>query len=269
MSLTFGDAPLAPHANADVNYRVEAPAHRMFFQPYPRRMRAVAEGRVILDSWRGRLLHETDALPVLYFPREDFGGGLLERSATTTECPFRGTATYWSMQVNGHGLRDVAWGYENPRPGYEWLRDLLAVDFDAPDAWFCEDERLLGHLRDPFHRVDVFESSRAVRVSCVRREIARSARPRLLFETGLPVRAYLPATDVAAGLLWPSATRTICPYKGEARHWTLRLGDREVVDAAWSYDTPLPEAFAVKGCLCFYEDKVDVELGEPRERGVL
>jgi uncharacterized protein (DUF427 family) len=55
--------------------------------------------------------------------------------------------------------------------------------------WLCEDERLFGHLRDPYHRVDVFESSREVTVRLGEHAIARSRRPRLLYETGLPVRA--------------------------------------------------------------------------------
>lgn len=269
MSLTFGDGPLAAFGDAATNYSVEAPARLMLFQPYPRRMRAVLCDRVLLDSCRGYLLHETDALPELYFPREDFDSELLERSDTVTECPLRGYASYWSVHLNGVTLPDGVWSYEQPPAGYEWLCGFMAVDFDAPDMWLCEDERLFGHLRDPYHRVDVFESSREVTVRLGERVIARSRRPRLLYETGLPVRAYLPASDVGAGLLWPSGSRTICPYKGEAWHWTLHVDGEVVEDAAWSYETPLPEAFAIKGCLCFYDSKVSVDVAEPGERSAL
>jgi uncharacterized protein (DUF427 family) len=266
MSLTFGDGPLSANSRAPTNYLLEAPARRMLFQPYPRRMRALVGGRVVLDSERGHLLHETGAPPSLYFPREDYDGEALERSETATECPQRGRASYWSIHADGVTLPDVVWGYEQPKAGYEWLRDELALDFDAPDAWLCEDERLFGHLRDPFHRVDVFESSREVTVWAAGRTIARSRRPRLLFETGLPVRAYMPATDVAPGLLWPSHTRTICPYKGEAWHWTLRADGERIEDAAWSYETPLPEAYGIRGYLCFYDTKVEVQIGPAPER---
>lgn len=269
MSLTFGDGPLAADSDAAANFDTRTPAHRMLFQPYPRRMRAIVGSRVVLDSLRGRLLHETGELPVLYFPREDYDLDALVPSQTTTVCPIRGKVSYWSVRQDGVTLPDAVWSYQEPPREYEWLRDYLAFDYDAPDAWLCEDERLYGHLRDPFHRVDVFESSRQVTVKVGERMIARTVRPRLLFETGLAVRAYLPATDVEAGLLWPSATRTICPYKGEAWHWTLRVDGREIEDAAWSYETPLPEAFAIKGCLCFYDSKVDVTIEEPRDRHVL
>lgn len=269
MSLTFGGGPLAANSDADTNYSVEASARQMLFEPYPRRMRAIVSDRVVLDSMRGHLLHETGALPSLYFPYEDFDSELLERSDTVTECSLRGCVGYWSVHLDGMTLPDAIWSYERPRAGYEWLRGQLAIDFDAPDMWLCEDERLFGHLRDPYHRVDVFESSREVTVRLGELVIARSRRPRLLYETGLPVRAYLPATDVKAGQLWPSATRTICPYKGEAWHWTLRLDGEQIEDVAWSYETPLPEAFAIKGCLCFYDSKVSVEVAEPAERFAL
>lgn len=266
MTLTFGDAPLATDGDARINYRIDGPEHRMLLQPYPRRMRALVGDRVVVDSTRAGLLHETGALPALYFPFDDFDEASLERSRTTSECPFRGLASHWSLHAGGRTFPDAVWAYENPKPGHEWLRGYAALDFDAPDAWFCEDERLFGHLRDPFHRVDVFESSRRATVRLGELAVASSARPKLLFETGLAPRVYLPAADVQPGLLWPSATRTICPYKGQAWHWTLRTDGKEVEDAAWSYETPLPEAGEVQGHLCFYDSKVTVALEDPPDR---
>jgi uncharacterized protein (DUF427 family) len=122
MSLTFGGGPLAVTSDADSNYSVVAPARRMLFQPYPRRMRAVVSDRVLLDSLRAHLLHATDALPQLYFPHEDFDGELLERSDTVTECRLRGPVGYWSVHLNGITLPDAVWSYERPPAGWEWLR---------------------------------------------------------------------------------------------------------------------------------------------------
>ena len=64
------------------------------------------------------------------------------------------------------------------------------------DAWYEEDERIVSHPRDPFHRIDVLASSRHVRLELDGHLLAESTRPRLLFETLLPVRFYLPAEDV-------------------------------------------------------------------------
>lgn len=262
----MGGGPLSRRPRADVNFQTSGPEHRMFFQPYPRRMRAMVAERIVLDSTDGRLLHETGALPVYWAPLEDFDRDLLERSETVSECPYRGAASYWTLRVGDRTLADAVWAYENPKPGHEWIGGCAALDFGAPDAWFCEDERLFGHIRDPFHRVDVFESSRPVTVRAGERLVARSRRPKLLFETGLPVRVYIPAADVEPGLLWPSHTRTICPYKGEAWHWSLAADGERIEDVAWSYESPLPEAFEVKGHLAFYESKVRVELGAPPGR---
>ena len=102
---------------------------------------------------------------------------------------------------------------------------------------------MFGALRDPYHRVDVHESSRPVTVTAGGGVVARSERPKLLFETGLAARVYLPRADVAAGVLAPAEKRTICPYKGEASYWSVA----GIADAAWSYEAPLPEAIKVRG----------------------
>ena len=79
------------------------------------------------------------------------------------------------------------------------------------------------------------------------RVVARSERPKLLFETGLPARVYVPRADVAAGVLAPAEKRTVCGYKGEASYWSVA----GVADAAWSYEAPLPEAIKVQGHVAF------------------
>ena len=88
--------------------------------------------------------------------------------------------------------------------------------------------------------------------------IAESTSPRLLFETGLPVRYYLPKTHVRMDLLIPTETASHCPYKGEAEWWSVRVGDSVHADLAWSYPTPLPESQKVAGLVAFYNEKLDI-----------
>jgi hypothetical protein len=64
--------------------------------------------------------------------------------------------------------------------------EYVIVDFDAFDEWFEEDERNLGHPRDPFHRIEIVHSSRSVRVERDGELLAASARPYLLLEALLP-----------------------------------------------------------------------------------
>ena len=126
------------------------------------------------------------------------------------------------------------------------------------DAWFEEDEQVFTHPRDPYTRVDVLSSSRHVRVEVNGVTIAETAKPTLLFETGLPTRYYLPKSHARMDLLRPSDTVSHCPYKGQAEYWSLRVGDEVRPDVAWSYRSPFPESQKIAGLISFYPEKVDL-----------
>lgn len=260
MSLTLGSGPLTGRA-ADSNYTFRSPAHKILFEADGRRLRALVGDTVVLDTTGAHLLHETGIAPVVYVPLQDFDAALLERTATRTHCPFKGDASYWSLRVGDAVLEDVVWAYEEPVEGAGWLRGYASLYFDRVDAWMVEDETLPGRLRDPYHRVDVHQSSRPVRVSVGDDVVAQCARPVLLFETSAPVRAYIPRRDVVAGHLAPSPTRTSCPYKGDATTWHVHAGGRRFPDAAWSYELPLAEAMKIAGHVCFAADGIAVDIG--------
>jgi uncharacterized protein (DUF427 family) len=265
MTLSLGTGPLAGHPGGAFNFSLEtAPAHRIFFADEPRRLRAVVAGRVVLDTLRAKLLYETGIPPVAYVPLEDFDAELLERTDHRTHCPFKGDASYWTLRAGDRVLENAVWGYEDPKGEAAWLRGHAALYPDRADAWFAEEEPVYGRLRDPYHRVDAHESSRPVTVRAGGRVVARSERPKLLFETSLPPRVYVPRAAVAPGVLVPSERRTVCPYKGEASYWSLAVDGSRIEDAAWSYEAPLPEALKVQGHLAFEGDGVEVELGPPR-----
>jgi len=133
--------------------------------------------------------------------------------------------------------------------------------------WLEEDEPVYTHPRDPYTRVDILASSRHVRVELDGVTVADSHSPRILFETGLPPRYYLPLSDVRTELLRPSARQTSCPYKGTASYWSVETGKRVHTDVAWIYRTPLPESQKIAGLACFYDERVDVFVdGERQER---
>jgi uncharacterized protein (DUF427 family) len=267
MSLTMGSGPLATKPGGDFNFGWDgAPAHRLFFQPYPRRLRALVGDRVVLDSVRASLLFESNLPARVYVPFEDLDGELLERTRTSTHCPFKGDATYWTLRVGDRVLEDAVWGYEEPIEAAPWLLGQASLYWEKADAWFCEDERLFGHLRDPYHRVDVFEASRPVRVRVGGALVAETARAKFLYETGLPMRVYVPGADVAAGVLSQSRKRTTCPYKGEATYWDVRVDGTSVAGGAWSYETPLLESLAVARHLSFDGEDIEVEVDEPADR---
>ena len=270
MTLTVGSGPLAGGTPENSNFTMDGPKHRLILEDYPQRLRAVVGGRVVLDSTRVSILHETGHQIVPYVPIEDFDDAVLERSGTTTHCPFKGDASYWSLRIGERVVEDAVWAYETPLESAPWLAGLAALKWDVAEEWFVEDEVAFGpHLRDPYHRVDVFETSRAVTVRAGDHVIARTRRPKLLFETSLPVRVYVPRSDVTPGVLEASETRTQCPYKGEATYLSVAVDGRRIEDGAWSYDTPLPEGLKVAGDVCFLADEIDVDLGRPETRRLL
>ena len=122
---------------------------------------------------------------------------------------------------------------------------------------------VVGHPRDPFHRIDVIRSSRHVKVTLDGETLAESYRPLALFETGLPTRWYLPREDVNMDRLQPSETRTTCAYKGHAAIFSSG-GHRDI---AWTYAEPEREVEPIRDRIAFYNEFVDIELdGEPQER---
>lgn len=263
MTLTMAHGPLSGHP-APGNYEIAGPPHRLLFDDFPRRVRAMVGGETVLDSRRGRLLHETGLLPQLYVPEADMRADLLVPSEHTTHCPFKGDATYWSVHADGRVAENAVWSYEQPLGEAAWLRGYRAVYWQAMDTWLDEDEQVTGHLRDPYHRVDVRHTSRRVRVVAGAEVVADTGRAELLSETGLSNRFYLPADAVRAALLDRSDTTTVCPYKGRATYWTLCLPHGRLENAAWSYEEPLESALQVRGHLCFDHDGLTVEVDGER-----
>ncbi len=115
---------------------------------------------------------------------------------------------------------------------------------------------------NPGHTITITPTDVHVVVRVGDETIAETDHPVLLDETGLPTRYYLPRADVRMDLLRPTSFKTECPFKGQASYWTLEL-DGEVHDGiVWSYETPIPAAEGVAGLLCFYNDRVDLTVGD-------
>ena len=265
MSLTRGSGPLSVRP-APTNYTIDGPAHRIFFEPHPRRVRAVFAGRTVLDTVRGHLLYESNLAPVLYVPLEDLDESALEPTDHTSHCPFKGDASYWSLRVGGRVSENAVWTYREPLEAASWLAGYAALYWNRVDAWYEEDDEVRSHLRDPYHRVDARPSSRRVEVVSGDAPLAESERAVLVFETGLPVRAYMPRGDVQVELE-PSAKRTVCPYKGEASYWSVRLPDGSLLeDAVWSYETGrllVDGPPQIADLVAFLHDDVEVRIADP------
>ena len=121
----------------------------------------------------------------------------------------------------------------------------------------------------PTYKITVETAAEPVRALHAGLVLAESAGPLVMHETGLPSYCYFPRADVAMDLLRPSERRTFCPFKGTASYWHLALPDGLMENAAFSYETPFPEAAAVAGHIAFMDEALDQPLSiAPRDVGL-
>jgi uncharacterized protein (DUF427 family) len=231
MGLTNGTGPFGPRRKGTFDF--EPPRRIVYVEPWPRRVRALAaRGDALVDSERAVLVYESGRLPRYAFPREDVSAGVAVSPERTPE-------------------------------GY------VHVPWSAADRWLEEDEEVIVHPRDPYNRIDVLPSSRVVDVRIHDELVASSARPRILFETGLPPRYYLPLEDTRGDVLESAGIRTGCAYKGWATYWDAFLAPgRRVPAVAWSYPEPLRDGEPVRDLVCFFQERAEVEMavdGAPAE----
>jgi uncharacterized protein (DUF427 family) len=218
VSLTTGKGPLS--ARPAGRFTAPMPAAVAYLEPLRRRVRARRGGDTLIDSERVLLVHRPGRPPTYAFPAADVAGLPSEP--------------------------------EPDAPGY------VVVPWDAPDAWFEEDEEVFGHPRNPYHRVDCLRARRRLRVSAAGTTLVDTDTTLAVYETALEPRLYVDRIYVRTDLLEASATRTYCPYKGTATYWSARIGDVVLDDIAWSYEDPLPESVPLGQFLSFDENRVDV-----------
>jgi uncharacterized protein (DUF427 family) len=223
VSLSTGRGPLSPDPAG--RFSAPLPAGLVYVEPFARRVRAVLDGREVLDSERGVLVHRPGVPPAYAFPAEDV----------------HGVPTEPEPEAPGH----------------------VRVSWDAVDAWFEEEDEVHGHPRNPYHRIDILRSSRRLRVELGGTALVDTSETLALFETSLAPRLYVHPDRVAMDHLRPSPTTTHCPYKGTASYWTAVVGDLTVEDVAWSYEDPVPEALPIRGMLSFYAHRADVTADLP------
>jgi uncharacterized protein (DUF427 family) len=234
-------------------------------EPAPRRVRVYLGGEVVADTIRALYVWEKPYFPTYYVPSADVRPDALVATGETERSPSRGEAQVHTVKAGGREAPDAAlWFKESP---IAELADHVRFRWGAMDAWFEEDEEIFVHPRDPYTRVDVLPSSRHVEVMVDGVKVADSVRPRMLFETGLPTRYYLPKVDVRMDLLVPTDLETHCPYKGTANYYSVEVNGKVFENIVWWYKHPIAEAQQIAGCVSFYNEKVDVIVdGEPEER---
>ena len=221
-----------------------------------KRIRTQIGGVTVQDSADVKMVWEVPYYPTYYFPQDSVRMDLLSDSGDTKRSPARGTANLFNVTVGDRTVAQAARIWNEAK--IEDIEGYVSFDWKSMDAWFEEDEEVYVHARDPHTRIDILQSSRNIRVEVDGVVVAESDKARFLFETGLPVRYYLPKTDVHFEYLTPTETATPCPYKGTARYWSVNTTGETHADVVWGYDTPLRESQEVAGFVSFYNEKLNI-----------
>lgn len=231
MGLSWQQGPLSLGAAGRFLVPEELPSRLLYAEPLRRRLRVRLGGAWIADSEDVLLLFEPGHYPMAYFRAIDIAPGILTQTGHTTLHPDLGPTTWYSLRAGDRTAARGAWQHAELPPYASELRDRVAFAWPAMDAFYEEDERILGHAADSYHRIDIRQSSRRLTVRHGDRLVADTKRPLVLYESGFAPRWYVARADIDEALLTGVEHRTFCPYKGLCSYYDIggaRLG-------AWSY----------------------------------
>jgi len=262
MGLAWQQGPLSTGAIGRFLVPGPLPERLLYAEPLRRRMRVRFGGTWVADSEDVVLLHEPGRYPVAYFPLGAISDGVLQPSEHATRHQDLGP-TSWSTVSAGENSRQRAAWQHTQLPDYaSELKGRVAFAWRAMDAFYEEDERIVGHAADAYHRIDVRQTSRHLVVRHGDQVIVDTTRPLALYESGFAPRWYVPRADVDGSALTPAEGQTFCPYKGLCSYYDIGDARR----AAWSYLDAWPEVARVSGFISFEPDKIEVSMNGRRLR---
>jgi uncharacterized protein (DUF427 family) len=229
MSMVTGHGPLSSAPAGWFSPKV--PAGVVYVEPHPRRVRAVKNGRTVIDTEHALLVHRPDH-PLSYaFPADEV------------------------VDLPSEPVSEAA--------------GFVHVPWDAVDLWTEEGRTLVHYPPNPYHRVDCRPTKRRLRVMVAGTTLVDTDDTVIVFETALEPRLYVDPSHVRTELLRQTDTSTYCNYKGHATYWSAVVGDTEIADVAWSYLDPPPESLPIEGFFSFDATRADViaELPESQDLG--
>ncbi|MGW1525750.1 DUF427 domain-containing protein [Streptomyces sp. NPDC002159] len=256
MGLSWQQGPLSAGAIGHFLTAEPLPERLPFAERLRRRMRVRFNGTGIADSEDVVLLHEPGRYPVAYFPRAEVDDKVLVATDRVTHHRDLGDTAWFAVRAGERTVERAAWEFTAPPEYAAEFQDRVAFAWRAMDAFYEEDERILGHAADPYHRIDIRDTSRSLEVRLGDTVVARSEHPVVLYESGFAPRWYVPRADIDESLLRPVEGRTFCPYKGLCDHYDIGDARR----AAWSYPDAYQQVGRIGDMVSFEPDKIEVRL---------
>ncbi|BBZ72068.1 DUF427 domain-containing protein [Mycobacterium paraseoulense] len=258
MGLAWQQGPLATGSAGRFLTEQPLPRRLLYAEPLRRRMRVQFADRWIADSENVVLLHEPGRYPVAYFPLGDIEADIVLAEDRVTEHQDLGDTQWFTIKVAEREASHAAWRHTCLPPYASDLDGRLAFAWRAMDAFYEEDERIVGHAADAYHRIDIRSTARHLIVRAGDSVIADTQHPLALYESGFAPRWYVPREDIDESALEIIETQTFCPYKGICSYYDI--GDRK--RAAWSYLSAWREVRRVANWVSFEPDKIDVYLDD-------
>jgi uncharacterized protein (DUF427 family) len=256
MGLSWQQGPLSTGAVGRFLVPESLPHRLLYAEPLRRRMRVRFGATWIADSENVLLLFEPGRYPVAYFPENDISPNILERAEHTSRHRDLGLTSWYTVRVGDHSAPRGAWQHIELPAYASDLQARVAFAWPAMDAFYEEDERIVGHAADSYRRIDIRQTSRRLGVRHRARTIVDTKRPVALYESGFAPRWYVDAADIDQSALSPVEHQTFCPYKGVCSYYDI--GDARL--AAWSYRDAYPEVRRISTSFSFEPDIVSVNL---------
>jgi len=257
VGLSWQQGPLSPGAIGRFLVPEPLPKRLLYAEPLRRRMRVRFGGKWIADSEHVLLLFEPGRYPMAYFPETDISPDTLQRTEHTTRHDDLGLTSWYAVRAGEKSAPRGAWRHIELPPYASELQGRVAFAWPAMDSFYEEDERILGHAADSYHRIDIRQASRRLVVRHGDRIIADTKRPVVLYESGFAPRWYVTRADIdESGLTPVEHHQTFCPYKGLCSYYDI--GDARL--AAWSYREAYPEVGRISDLVSFEPDIVSVHL---------
>lgn len=256
MGLSWQQGPLSPGAVGRFLVPQPLPERLLYAEPLRRRMRVRFGGAWIADSENVVLLFEPDRYPVAWFPETDIAADVLERTEHTTRHRDLGPTSWYTVRLGERRAPRAAWKHTDLPAYANELESRVAFAWPAMDAFYEEDERIVGHAADSYHRIDIRQTSRNLVVRHHERVVAETREPLVLYESGFAPRWYVPRAAIDEAALTLVEHQTFCPYKGVCSYYDM--GDARL--GAWSYREAFSEVGRISGLVSFEPDIVSVHL---------
>ena len=256
MGLSWQQGPLSTGAIGKFLISQPLPNRLLYVEPLRRRMRVRFGGTSIADSEQVLLLFEPGRYPVAYFPKADVSPEVLVPMDYATQHPDLGVTSWYTVRAGERTAPRGAWQHTALPAHARELELRFAFAWHSMDAFYEEDERIVGHAADSYHRIDIRQTSRHLVVSDRDRIIADTTKPLVLYESGFAPRWYVLRADIDEPALIPVERRTFCPYKGICSYYDI--GDSRL--AAWSYSDAYSEVNRISNLVSFEPDVISVYL---------